>query len=123
MLHYRVLRAISDVYPTAVLGCYVAAMIVALAMMFIFPPGTLLLLGFGLAGLVLVVLLYRLLTMVVRADARLILGGGACPCCGRRMQTQRDESRPWACEWCEVTFLPSGAETDGVQSPTRHGEP
>ena len=79
-------------------------------------------LGFGLASLIFVGLVYRLLGAVVRADARLILGGGSCPGCGRRMQTKRDELRPWACEWCEVTFLPSGAEEEGIHSAACHGE-
>ena len=118
MFHYRVLRAINEVYPIAVLGCYVTAMFVALLLMFIFPPGTLLLFGFGLASLVVVVLLSRLLGMAVRGVARVNLRGGVCPGCGRRIETKRDESAPWACESCEVTFLPSGAEQNAIHSGT-----
>ncbi|MHC5114806.1 MAG: hypothetical protein ACYTGP_10315 [Planctomycetota bacterium] len=108
MLHYRLIRAFNHGYPMVMMGLYIGAMFLALALMFIFPPGTLLLLGLGLASLGIVVLVARVMEIVEHASARWILRSGACPTCGRRMQTIRDETRPWTCEWCEHTFATNG---------------
>jgi len=109
MYHYRLIRSFNHCYPMAMMGLYVGAMILALALMFVFPPGTLLLLGFGLASLGIVVLIARISEIFEHASARSILRSGVCPTCGHRMQTIRDETRPWTCEWCEHTFTTTGA--------------
>lgn len=115
MLHYRVLRAVNSGFPFAILAIYVAAFILAMGLMFVFPPGTLLLLGLGLAGLAGVLVVGKTLGGLEHLAARLILRGGACPSCGQRMQTSRNESMPWQCEGCTKVFLPSGEEEDAQQ--------
>ena len=47
---YRVMRAIDRGYPLAVLWLYVGAFAVAMALMFVFPPGSLIMMGLGLAS-------------------------------------------------------------------------
>lgn len=110
MLRYRFFRAIARGYPFVVLALYIGAFFIALTLMFVFPPATLLLLGFGLAGLVGVALVGKTLAAVEHLVARRILAGGACPGCGHRMQTMRDAASRWRCEFCEVVFLPGGLE-------------
>ncbi|MCP3903282.1 MAG: hypothetical protein GY715_06565 [Planctomycetes bacterium] len=108
MLHYRIIRAFNHGYPLVMLGLYVGSLILAMGLMFVFPPGTLLLLGLGLASLGIVILFARLLEMLEHLLARLILRSGTCPNCGRRMQTIHDEERPWTCESCERVFSATG---------------
>ena len=112
MFHYRMMRSINGGYPLVVLGLYITAFILALCLMFIFPPGTLLLLGFGLAGLVGVLIVGRTLGAMEHFIARTILRGGACPSCGHRMQTSRDEADVWQCEACDAVFRPDGAQKE-----------
>ncbi len=113
MFHYRVVRAINGGYPMVVLGLYIMAFLLAFCLMFIFPPGTLLLLGFGLAGLVGVFIVGRMLGAVEHSIARAILRGGACPSCGHRIETIRDDGASWRCGMCEIVFRPDGSEQSG----------
>src|SRR4030095_9304240 len=73
---YRVLRWITTWYPLAVLWLCIAAMIVAFSLMFVFPPGTLLLLFLGLAGLGAAVIGFRVLQGMQRRLARRCMAHG-----------------------------------------------
>jgi hypothetical protein len=113
MLSYRILHGISQSFSLAVLWAYIGAFLLAMALMFVFPPATILLLWLGLMGLGAVVIVGKLLDVVVRSVARLILRGGACPRCGRRMQSARDPGVSWDCEACAAVFEPDGRERYG----------
>jgi ribosomal protein L37AE/L43A len=107
---YRILRAINHIYPVAVLWMYIGAFLLAMSLMFIFPPGTLILLWMGLVSLVGVVIVAKVLVGAQRAVARHVLSAGVCPYCGERSARVRDPAEEWRCEACGTSFLPGGAE-------------
>jgi hypothetical protein len=104
MLHYRFVRSVTRVYPIMVLGLYVAAFLLAASMMFIFPPGTLLLFWLGLVGLVFVVLLAKLLRFLERFVASSVLATGRCPVCDGPAPRPMNAAIRWQCESCGFTF-------------------
>jgi len=108
MLHYRFVRSINRAYPIMVLGLYIAAFILAASMMFIFPPGTLLLFWLGLVGLVFVVLLAKLLGLLERFVARSLLATGRCPDCDGPAPRPLSAAIGWRCESCGFVFQTTG---------------
>ena len=110
MLCYRILRTIHRGYPLAVFWIYVALFFLAMSLMFVFPPGTLILLGLSLASLVAVILIAKLLGLLLHLTARVTLNAGVCPGCGHRSEHRRDTAAAWQCEHCGVVFLPNGTE-------------
>jgi hypothetical protein len=111
---YAIVSAVSAGYPIAVLWCYVAAFVLAMALMFVFPPGTIVLLWVGLMSLAAVVIVHHLLALMRNVVARFLLSRGSCPSCGHGMGIARDVSVPWTCEGCGTVFLPSGAEAPAL---------
>jgi hypothetical protein len=107
---YGIVSAIHIGYPLAVFWCYVAAFFLALSLMFVFPPGTIILLWLALVGLVVVVIVHRLLGLARHTVARIILNAGSCPSCGQRADRVRDGAQPWTCLKCGHGFAPSGAD-------------
>jgi ribosomal protein L37AE/L43A len=112
MLAYKITRTVNRAYPLVIFWLYVAAFLAALPLMFIFPPGTLMLLWMSLLGLIFFVALGKLLRVVQRSLARRALSDRTCPRCGERFSDPRDQSHDWRCESCGATFEPSGAEPD-----------
>ncbi|MBT8486637.1 MAG: hypothetical protein HKO59_06795 [Phycisphaerales bacterium] len=110
MVLHRFLRSVVRHYPVVVFGIYVVLLFSALAMMFIFPPGTILLLWIGLVGLVGVVIAAKVLGVVLALSARRLLNRGGCPRCGTRMDTMRDPAERWQCASCGAVFGPKGRE-------------
>jgi len=106
---YRILRWITTWYPLAVLWLCILAMILAFSLMFVFPPGTLLLLFLGLAGLGTAVIGFRALQAMQRGVARRSMAHGVCPSCKAR-QAWPANGEPWRCSTCGTTLLASGAE-------------
>jgi hypothetical protein len=109
MRFYRIIRAVNRAYALTVLWLYIAAFLVAVALMFMYPIGTITLVWVGLVGIVVVVLGGKLLALAQRAVARRALGAGRCPNCGSSFEgVSREASR--ACEACGCAFLPNGTE-------------
>jgi ribosomal protein L37AE/L43A len=106
---YRILRWITTWYPLAVLWLCIVAMIVAFSLMFVFPPGTLLLLFLGLAGLGSAVLGFRALQAMQRGVARRSMAHGICPSCKAKQQWPAT-GETWHCTACGTVLLASGAE-------------
>ena len=106
---YRVLRWITTWYPLAVLWLCIAAMILAFSLMFVFPPGTLLLLFLGLAGLGAAVIGFRGLQAMQRRLARRSMAHGVCPSCKARQQWPT-AGEAWRCAACGTALLASGEE-------------
>jgi ribosomal protein L37AE/L43A len=86
--------------------------------MFIFPPGTLMLLWMALLSLIFVVALGKLLRFVQLNIANRALGNRRCPSCGERFNDPRDRSHEWRCESCGALFEPDGVEEDQRQQRT-----
>jgi hypothetical protein len=121
MLGYRVVHAINRGYPLAVLGLYVVALLLALAMMFVHPFVTIFLFLAALAGLVLVVLMAWGLAGLEHSIARWVLARGSCPSCGGSM-TDAGDATPAAgperiCPGCAASFTARGARSAGPEEP------
>jgi ribosomal protein L37AE/L43A len=112
---YRILRWITTWYPLGVLWLCIAAMIVAFSLMFVFPPGTLLLLFIGLAGLGAAVIGFRALQALQRGLARRAIAHGVCPSCKTR-QPWPTEGETWRCESCGTSLLVTGAEAPAPEN-------
>ncbi|MDY7107204.1 MAG: hypothetical protein SYC29_01070 [Planctomycetota bacterium] len=118
MRFYRVIRAINRAYALTVLWLYIAAFLVAVALMFMYPIGTITLVWAGLVGLVVALLVGRLLAIVQRALARRSLTASRCPSCGAGLDdVSAEASSPRTCGACGCIFLPNGAEQTGSGEP------
>ena len=107
------ISAVNAVYGLAVAWVYIAAFVLALGMVFIFPPGTLLVFFIGLASLGLAVALGKLIDAITRGMARRSMASGRCPRC-RDLLThagERGDERPVVCALCGSAFLDDGGET------------
>jgi len=118
---YRILRWTTAWYPLGVLWLCILAMIVAFSLMFVFPPGTLLLLFVSLAAVGVSVLGFRLLQSLQRALARRLVARGVCPSCGS-VQERSDGEHAWQCAACSCEIQISGAETspESDRAATEH---
>lgn len=123
---YRIVHFINAWFAIAMLWVFIAALLLALSMMFILPPITILLLFLGLIGLGLAVVVARLLRFAQHALARYALAGGVCPRCAaggqQRFTPQEapsDPAAPWRCEACGSEFLLSGAEAESSDNRAR----
>jgi ribosomal protein L37AE/L43A len=115
MLAYKIIRAANRAYPFVVFWIYVVAFLTALPLMFIFPPGTLVLLWMALLSLVFFVALGKILRVVQHGMANRALSNRTCPGCGERFSDPSDRSHAWRCDSCGAVFEPGGAEQDQRQ--------
>jgi len=110
MLLYRIIRGLHETFILGVFWVYVAAFFVALALIFVFPPGSIALFFGALVSLPLVVVSVLLLRVSRAGVATLVLRRGVCPCCGVRMLSIRNARAAWRCEFCRACFHPGGRE-------------
>ena len=96
---YRILCRFNDLFALLVFGAYLVAFVLAFVMVFLFPPGALLLVLLGVAGFVAVWAMVLISRGIERAVARAGLGAGRCPTCG------------------------GGVERESAPDPTVPGEP
>jgi len=119
MRFYRIVRAVNRVYSLAVLWLYIAAFVVAVALMFMYPIGTIALVWAGLVGIVLVLVAGKLLALLQRAVARRALARGRCPNCTAALDGEAPtDPELRRCDACGSVFLPTGAEES---EPSRAG--
>ena len=111
---HRAMRAVSRGFPVIVLWIYIGALVLGLAMMFVFPLATIFLVAAGLVGLAVLIPLARLLRALERRSARAALECGACPACGEAVSGPPDDATPWRCEACGGRFDAAGAELAGA---------
>lgn len=102
------LHAVNEWYGLTVFWLFVAAFIAALAMIFIFPFASLLLVFLGVFALLGAVLVAKLLGAAERGAARSALHRSACPRCGAPV-VARNPAGTAACARCGEAFLASGA--------------
>jgi len=82
-LLYRFIRRVNRAFALAVLWTYIGAFVLAFSLMFVFPPGTLLLVFLGVFGLVAAVGGAQLLGGTEHFLARSLIRREWCPRCGR----------------------------------------
>jgi hypothetical protein len=107
---YRILRAINEAYALTVLWLYITVFIVAFSLMFVFPPGTLLLLFVSVFGLGLLVVLGKVLGWIQFSIARHAVQRGICPRCEGPRDDDLEEGVCWRCARCHTGYLSSGRE-------------
>ncbi len=108
MVLYRIARVASEGFPLLALGAYILAFLLVFPMVFVFPPLGLMMFGMSLASLPFTWVIGKGLIATESALATRLLEGGQCPHCTRRMQTIRDATTMWRCEFCETRFRPDG---------------
>jgi len=108
MVLYRIARTASEGFPLLALGGYILAFLLVFPMVFVFPPLGLMMFGMSLASLPFTWVIGKGLIAAESAIATRALDGGRCPQCTHRMQTVRDASTTWRCEFCETCFRPDG---------------
>jgi hypothetical protein len=115
---YRIAAAVNATYGLAVAWTYIAAFVLALGMIFIFPPGTLLVFFIGLASLGLAVALGKVIDAITRSMARRSMASGRCPRCRDVLAliSHGDES-PAICALCGSAFTSDGGETIASEQP------
>jgi hypothetical protein len=121
---YQILRAINEWYALMVLWVYVAALLFALSLIFVFPPAVILLVFIGLGGMGVAVLVAKALRGGQHLAARHALSRGVCPRCRVADQRFVDRTATWRCECCGAAFEPTGRqivvaemESPGTASP------
>ena len=118
---YRFVSAVNAVYGLAVAWVYIAAFLAALGMVFIFPPGTLLVFFIGLASLGLAVAMGYVIDALTRWMARRALARSRCPRCGDSLQAPRfnaaDDFQTCVCSLCSSNFAGDGSETTARERP------
>jgi hypothetical protein len=78
---YRLLCRFNDLFGLLVFGVYLAAFMLAFVLVFLFPPGALLLVLLGLTGFVLVWAVMMVSRGLERSLARASIRKGLCPTC------------------------------------------
>lgn len=117
---YRLLRAANRWFALTMFWLYVAMFGLAFSLIFIFPPGTILLLFTGIFGLVVVVIAGQVLRLCTEFCTRRVLSGGTCPACqaahaivvSTRTGEEGVEQTVTRCERCGATFTASGRELE-----------
>lgn len=108
---YRLLRSINAWYAIVVLWVYVLAFLMAMGLMFVFPPAPLVLMFAGLGGLGIVVLVSRLLHGMQNVLSRHCLGTGVCPSCRRGLDAViTHPGAGWRCANCGAEYTTRGVE-------------
>jgi len=110
---YRVIHALNAWFTIAMFWCYLVMFLIALPMMFVFPPGTLLLLFIGLASLIFVIPAGRILSFTEHVVARSSLAHHKCPRCQGELLPRSAPDEPWECRSCHARYQPTGELVEG----------
>ncbi|MDG2031941.1 MAG: hypothetical protein P8J45_13150 [Phycisphaerales bacterium] len=113
---YRYLCRFNDLFGLLVFGVYLAAFMLAFVMVFLFPPGALLLVMLGLAGFVLVWVVMMITRGLERSMARTRIQKGLCPTCEGDLVTSPapeptslgDPETILTCARCSMNFEENG---------------
>ena len=120
---YRILRAVHRAYALTVFWLYLLLFGVAFMLIFVFPPGTLLLLFVGIFGLVFSVVGAQLLAGSEHLFARFSLRRESCPICReadviqRELASDEPDGSIYRCRACGAGFHVWGGEVDPDGSP------
>ena len=132
---YRVVRAVKRGYAFGVFWLYLAAFLLAFALVFVFPPGTILLLFLAIFGLVFFVATGHAIRFVAHLLARGLLKKDICPVCraegtlepASTGQPNEIEAGTRLCRACGAAYLATGAEAEDdmvrYASPARQAAP
>jgi hypothetical protein len=115
---YRIVHAVNTGYGIAVFWAYVGAFVLAFALMFVFPFGTLALVLLGVMSLVIWLGIGKVLAAADRALVRGMLRQGRCPKCDQAGQPSlQSGDEHWACIHCGATYEPGGGLPEGDERP------
>ncbi len=109
---YQALLKANERYQLIVMGVFVAAFFVALAMMLVHPTVALLLFWLGLISLGLFSISEKLIGWVLRDSAKRALARYVCPCCGAGVHRDPSEVEHWCCDRCGAAFMSTGRRDD-----------
>jgi hypothetical protein len=109
---YRILRFVNKWYAIVVLWIFLAAFVLGVSFMFVFPQITLGLFFLGLATLGVAVVASGFLQSVQRMLARRRLSAGICPRCGSRIQLITHAEATVQCPDCRSMFTVTGMEIE-----------
>lgn len=110
MLRYRIIRGAHEGFVVGLFWIYVVLFAIAMCMVFIFPPGAIMLFFGCLVSLPLAVLGALILRTLRAGLATTILRSGRCPSCSEPMRSIRKGSEEWRCEFCAACFHSGGRE-------------
>lgn len=108
---YRLFSRFNDDFGLLVFVVYLLAFALAFVLIFIFPPGALVLVLLGLAGFVVIWMVLLLTRAGERSIARKHIRRGACPLCGgstAAVPGPGDPERLHQCDQCSQNY-----ESDG----------
>ena len=106
---FRVIHAINAGYALAIFWVYVAALVVGLCAVFIFPPAPLMLVFLGLLFLGPALIGSKILLSIERLLVRRLVRHGVCPQCHEISPAQDPAASNWRCEHCHAEYLPNGS--------------
>ncbi len=107
---YRIVRTINEWYALTLFWTFLGLFFVAFALVFVFPPGTIVLLFLGLGAMGVAVVCGRILRGTQRSLARRALSQGRCPRCLTAAPGQVASRQSWKCEHCGTSFGDRGDE-------------
>ena len=118
---YLILRSFNAGTSCVLLVLFIAAFVLAFALMFVYPLGSLILVFLGLGGLWGSAILRKLASIGQLRVARSLLRQRLCPNCGN----QRSDNIELACEQCEARFESGGSmiiemDADAGMKPSAH---
>lgn len=113
---YRLLRFINEWYAIAVLWIFIAAFLMALGFMFIFPQVTLAMFFIGLCTLGVAAVASGVLQSTMRLAARRQLGRGICPGCGAAVNAISHPQATLQCSNCRTLFTATGSVVEQAPS-------
>lgn len=111
-MFYRILRFINAWYALTALWMFLAAFVVALSFMFLFPQVTLGLFFVGLGALGVTVVTSGFLQSVQRRLARRKLGTGMCPRCSASVVSASLPDAALQCLVCGTLYTANGSEIE-----------
>ena len=107
---YRFCRSLNEWYAVSVFFLYIGLFLLAVCLVFIFPPAAIFLLFFSIFALVIFRGLSMLISACERSIARNALGRGACPGCGFDLHEEQTMTEPaHGCVSCGALYAASGA--------------
>ena len=114
---YRFLRFINQWYAIAVLWVFIAAFLMALGFMFIFPQVTLGLFFIGLGALGVAVVTSGVFHALQRALARRQIATGRCPRCRATLASIPHPQASVQCLSCKLLYTLTGSEVEQQPLP------
>lgn len=109
-MFYRSLHITKERWKLAILGVLIGAFFVAMALMWVHPAVSMLILWAGLIILGVGALVSKLIGFAEHAAARNALRSHLCPKCGAEILPDPKAEGTWHCYTCGAAFVSAGEE-------------